>query len=95
MDKKTKTELSKTIQICEAIIQGKTFHVTAAELRCIPGYLSVTTITAAKKQNLVLKRGAKPIGTMEWQIPTGGTAYGDLYLGARFKTRAKTKHVNA
>ena len=89
MDKKTIEDLKKTITICEAIINEKSFHVTAAQLKCIPSYLQVTTITAAKKKGLVLKRGAKPIGTMEWQIPTGGTAFGDLYIGARFKSKSR------
>lgn len=85
MNKVLEQNLEKTMNICIDIMLGIEFHCTAAELKCIPSYLGVKTYTAAKKQGLELKRGAKRIGTMEWQIPTGGKACGDLYLGSSFK----------
>jgi hypothetical protein len=91
MNKKLHADLNKTMDICCDIIQGREFHCTEAEMKCIPFYLFAMTKTAAKKKGLVLKRGAKRIGTMQWQIPTGGKAYGDLYLGSSFKPVEKSK----
>lgn len=85
MNKKLKQDLEKTVEICNSIANGEMFHCTMAELKCVPHFLFVKTKTEAKRQGLELKKGAKPVGSMEWQIPTGGKAYGDLYLGASFK----------
>lgn len=90
MDKRTKEKLETTIRYCESILAGKPFHATAAQLDCIPSYLNAMTPTAAKKQGLVLKRGAKPIASMEWKIPAGGYGHGQLYIGSRFKVKAKS-----
>lgn len=93
MNKKLYADLNKTMEICIDIMQGREFHCIEAEMKCIPFYLSVMTKTAAKKKGLVLKRGAKRIGTMEWQIPTGGKAHGDLYLGSSFKLVEKRQEA--
>lgn len=87
VDKKTKEKLEKTIEICQALIDGKKIELRDGEIDCIPRYLNVKSPTAAKKDGLVLKRGAMPIGEYSWQLPAGGRAYGKLYLGARFKQK--------
>lgn len=91
MNKKLEADLTKTMEICIDIMLGHHFHCTQAEMKCIPSYLCVKTKTQAKKQGLELKRGAKRIGTMEWHIPSGGKAYGDLYLGLSFKENQNKK----
>ena len=85
MNKKLHADLTKTMEISIDIMQGLEFHCTLAEMKCIPHYLFAKTKNEAKKQGLELKQGAKRIGTMEWHIPSGGKAYGDLYLGSKFK----------
>ncbi|SEQ48695.1 hypothetical protein SAMN03080615_01645 [Amphritea atlantica] len=87
MDKKTKEKLAKTIKICQALLNDEPLDLCDGEIDCIPRYLDIKSPSSAKKQGLVLKRGAKPIGEYSWQLPAGGRAYGKLYLGARFKSK--------
>lgn len=84
MDAKTKRYLELKIEICQKLLAGKIFHVKNSEIDCVP--VKVMTITAAKKQGLVLKRGAKKVGTWNFQIgATSARATGDLYLAKSFK----------
>jgi hypothetical protein len=83
MNQKLKKRLQKTIEISQCLLEGKVFCVSDSEIDYVP--VPVMTRTAAKKRGLVLKRGAKPVGSWGWQIPTGGRANGDLYLSERFK----------
>lgn len=89
MDKLLKLKLETTILYCQSILDGEAIHARAGQLDCIPKYLDVKTPTAAKRAGLVLKRGAKPVGTMEWKIPSGGYGDGKLYLGSKFKPKPK------
>lgn len=84
MDAKTKQFLKLKMHICQCLIDGKTFHIRNSEIDCVP--VPVMTKTAAKKQGLVLKRGAKKVGTWDFQIgATSARAGGDLYLAKSFK----------
>ena len=87
MDKKTAKKLRKTIEICESILNDEPFHASDSEISLIPRYLDAMSPTGAKKLGLVLKRGATPIGTCQWQLPGGGKASGEIYLGSKFKSK--------
>lgn len=84
MDHKTKQYLETKIRICQCLLEGRIFHVKNSEIDCVP--VEVMTKTAAKKKGLILKRGAKKVGT--WDLQVGATsvrAGGDLYLAKSFK----------
>ncbi|MEN3159571.1 hypothetical protein ABC502_14420 [Alkalimonas sp. NCh-2] len=84
MDQKTKNYLELKIKICQALLNGVVFHVRNSEIDCVP--VPVMTKTAAKKNGLVLKRGAKKVGTWDFQIgATSARGGGDLYLTKSFK----------
>lgn len=84
MDAKTKRYLKLKIEICQKLLAGELFHVDNSDIDCVP--VKVMTKTAAKKQGLVLKRGAKRVGTWNFQIgQTSARANGDLYLAKSFK----------
>lgn len=86
MNKKLKHHLETAIRCAEAMLAEEPFHVTSSEINAVP--VAVMTKTAAKKQGLVLKRGAKPVGTWEFRIATGGWGRGDLYLAESFKPKS-------
>lgn len=84
MDAKTKQYLEMQIRICQCLLAGQTFHVRNSEIECVP--VKVLTKTAAQKKGLVLKRGAKKVGTWDFQIgATSARGGGDLYLAKSFK----------
>lgn len=83
MNQRLKRKLEKTIYIAQCMLDGKVFCVSDSEIDLVP--VPVMTKSKAKKRGLVLKRGAKPVGSWGWQIPNGGRAYGELYLADRFK----------
>jgi hypothetical protein len=84
MDQKTKQYLETKIRICQCLLDGRIFHVKNSEIDCVP--VEVMTKTAAKKKGLVLKRGAKKVGTWDFQLGANSArACGDLYLAKSFK----------
>ncbi|SDZ95921.1 hypothetical protein [Marinobacterium iners] len=84
MNKSLRQQLEKTIQIAQAMLDGKAFHVSNSEIDCVP--VPVMTQTAAKKQGLVLKRGARRVGTWGVRVAYGiASVKGDLYLASSFK----------
>lgn len=84
MDAKTKQFLELKIRICQCLLVGQTFHIRNSEIECVP--VPVMTKTAAKKLGLELKRGAKKVGTWDFQIgATSARGGGDLYLAKSFK----------
>lgn len=91
MNKKLNTDLLSTAELCTKIANGEPIAICKRELKYLPQYLDVKTKNAAKKHGLVLKRGAKPIGTCEWRLDVGGYARGDLYLGSSFKSDKEYK----
>lgn len=90
MDKRTKEKLLLTISICQDLIEGRIFHVENSEIDCIPHYLAAKSPTAAKKQGLILKQRAKPIGTLSFNGASRGRICGKLYLGKSFKLKQRT-----
>jgi len=82
MNKQLRQRLEKTIQIAQSMLDGEVFHVTNSEINSVP--VPVLTKTAAKKQGLILKRGAKRVGTWEFVRATSGRGHGDLYLESSF-----------
>lgn len=86
MNRKTSYNLRKMIEIAQCLLEGKVFHVLNSEVDLVP--IPVMTKTAAKKKGLVLKRGAKPVGTWNFQIgSTSARANGDLFLASSFKAK--------
>ena len=86
MDAKLKEKLQITKYICECLLEGKKLHLINSDLSCAPAYLGLTSKTAAAKQGMTLKRGAKPVGTWGFNLVGGsGRGGGDLYLGSKFK----------
>ena len=84
MNKRLQKDLAETAHLCQSIARGIHIGLTKKDLKLLPSYLDVKTKTAAKKQGLTLKKGAKPIGTCSWRIASS-TQFGDLYLGSSFK----------
>lgn len=88
MNQKTKSNLTKVIYIAQCLLDGKVFHVLNSDIDLVP--LKVMTKTASKKKGLVLKRGAKKVGTWDFQLGSGSArAGGDLYLASSFKADIK------
>jgi len=85
VDKITLKRLERTVGLTLRIAHGQPIHIDKKDLKLLPGYLDIKTKTQARKEGLELKRGAKPIGQCVWRLSVGGSATGDLYLGASFK----------
>ncbi|WP_010322991.1 hypothetical protein [Marinobacterium stanieri] len=85
MNQKLRHQLETTIRVAQCLLNGEQFHVSDSEIECIP--VPVTTKTMAKTKGLVLKRGAKRVGTWSFQLATGGKGRGDLYLETSFKPK--------
>lgn len=84
MNQKLRQRLEKTIHIAQTMLDGESFHVSNSDIDCVP--VPVMTRTAAAKKGLVLKRGAKRVGTWGVRVGYGAAdAKGDLYLETSFK----------
>lgn len=83
MNKKLRHQLETTIRVAQCMLNGEEFQISNSEIEGVP--VPVTTKTEAKTRGLVLKRGAKRVGTWSFQLASGGRGRGDLYLETSFK----------
>jgi len=91
MDQITKSKLEKVIEICNGLINDEIVEIKNSEIELIPKFLDAKSVTSAKKEGLILKRGAKHFANYDWQLPNNkGRAYGKLYLGSKFKKKNKS-----
>lgn len=86
-NKKDKARLEKTIEICQALLDGRVISLSDSELNCWPPQFPILSKSKAKKHGLVLKRGAKPVCEFIWQLTGGGKATGKFYLLTSYKLK--------